>query len=132
MTPTIDSPLSSPAVAAARETAALAPRRRWTAEQRREVLAQFAASGLTQAEFCRRVGLSAATFSTWCRKTTRGGNSANDTVGGFARVQVAPPFPAMPTGAAIIVQVDDGLRVTVPVGTDAVWLGQVLSGLRPR
>ena len=132
MTPTIDSPLSSPAVAAARETAALAPRRRWTAQQRRETLAQFAASGLTQAQFCRRAGLSAATFSTWCRKTTRGGDGADAAVGGFVRVQVAPAFSATPTGAAIVVQVADGLRVTVPVGTDPMWLGEVLSGLCAR
>jgi transposase-like protein len=132
MTPTTDSPLSLAEVAAARETAAFAPRRRWTAQQRREALTQFAASGLTQAQFCRRAGLSAATFSTWCRKTTRGGDGADAAVGGFARVQVATASPATTTGAAIVVQVADGLRVTVPVGTDALWLGQVLSGLRPR
>jgi transposase-like protein len=132
MTPTTDLPQSSPAVAAARETAAPAPRRRWTAEQRHEALAEFAASGLTQAEFCRRAGLSAATFSAWGRKATRGGDSADGPAGGFARVQVASALSATTTSAAIVVQVDDGLRVTVPVGTDAVWLGQVLSGLRAR
>jgi transposase-like protein len=108
------------------------PRRHWTPAQRGEALARFATSGLTQAEFCRRAGLSAATFSSWRRKTARGQNSANPAVGGFARVQVAPASPMTTTNAAIVVQVDDGLRVTVPVGTDAVWLGQVLSGLRPR
>jgi hypothetical protein len=87
---------------------------------------------LTQAEFCRRAGLSAATFSSWCRQTTRAGDDAAAAVGGFARVQVASAFVATTTQAAIVVQVDDGLRVTVPVGTDPLWLGQVLSGLRPR
>ena len=132
MTPTIDSPLSSPEVAAARESTVRGPRRRWTSEQRREAVAQFAASGLTQAQFCRRAGLSAATFSTWCRKAARHDRVGATPVGGFARVQVATAVPASTPGAAIVVQVDDGLRVTVPVGTDPVWLGQVLSGLRAR
>jgi transposase-like protein len=132
MTPTIDPPLSSAEVATARETSARVPRRRWTPQQRGEALAQFAASGLTQAEFCRRAGLSAATFSSWGRKTTRAGDDATAAVGGFARVQVASAFAVTTTEAAIVVQVDDGWRVTVPVGTDPLWLGQVLSGLRPR
>jgi hypothetical protein len=95
-------------------------------------LAGFAASGLTQAEFCRRAGLSAATFSAWGRKSTRAGDGADDPVGGFARVRVAPALAATTTCAAIVVQVDDNLRVTVPVGTDPVWLGLVLRGLRAR
>ena len=97
-----------------------------------EALAEFAASGLTQAEFCRRAGLSAATFSAWCRKTTRAGDDAAAAVGGFARVQVASGLAATTTGTAIVVQVDDNLRVTVPVGTDPVWLGLVLRGLHVR
>lgn len=109
-----------------------APRRRWGAEQRREALARFAGSGLTQAEFCRRTGLSAATFSTWCRKAARHDREAATPVGGFAQVRVAPALAAASTHPTIVVQVDDGLRVTVPVGTDPLWLGQVLSGLRPR
>jgi hypothetical protein len=73
--------------------------------------------------------LSAATFSAWGRKSTRAGDGADDPVGGFARVRVAPALAATTTCAAIVVQVDDNLRVTVPVGTDPVWLGEVLRGL---
>jgi transposase-like protein len=124
MTPTNDSPVSSAEVAAAREISARAPRRRWTAQQRHETLTGFASCGLTQAEFCRRAGLSAATFSSWRRKTTHAGDGAAAAVGGFARVQVASAFVATTTQAAIVVQVDDGLRVTR-------WRARRASGWRP-
>lgn len=105
------------------------PRRRWTPEQRRQAVAEFTASGLTQAEFCRRAGLSAATFSAWCRKHTRKDDAST---AGFARVQVSSAATMARAGAAIVVQLEAGLAVSVPVGTDAEWLARVVQALRRR
>lgn len=39
----------------------------YTADDRRELIAEFRSSGLTQAEFCRQWDLNPATFSGWLR-----------------------------------------------------------------
>lgn len=102
------------------------PRRRWSAEQKAELLAGFASSGQTAAAFCREAGLSAVTFSTWCRRQTR---ATGQPSGRFAAVRLGEAPPIVAAGA-VTVHCPGGISVTMGVGTDPHWLGQLVAALR--
>lgn len=95
-------------------------RRRWTAEQKEEVLRRFAASGRSAAQFCREEGLSAVTFSAW-RRRAAGGR--------FARVRVADTSGAA-LGQPVMISVNGVCFLSVTAGTDPKWLADLLCLLR--
>jgi hypothetical protein len=96
-------------------------RRRWSTEERNELLARFAASGRKAAQFCREEGLSAATFSAWCRKARSGR---------FARVRIADEVDASAGVPAVQIAVSGGYTVSAVAGTDIDWLARLLRALR--
>jgi len=103
-------------------------RRRWTAEQKADLLARFGTSGLTAAEFCRQAGLRPATISGWARRQrSTGGVSARL---GFAEVQLKSAVPAVIPAESLLVQFGPDISLSVPPGIDAVWLGQLLRAAR--
>lgn len=104
-----------------RVTRVAGARRRWSAEERNELLARFATSGRKAAQFCREEGLSAATFSAWCRKA-RGSR--------FARVRVADEADATAGLPAVQIAVGGVYTVKVSAGTDPDWLARLLCALR--
>jgi len=101
-------------------------RRRWSADEKAELLACFARSGKSAAQFCRETGLCQPTFSAWCR---RGAQDATNTPARFAAVRVGPPVtPAITHQVAI--HCPAGCTVVAAVGTDARWLGELAAALR--
>ena len=107
-------------------------RRRWSEPARSALLAQFAANGQSAAAFCRAAGLCAVTFSGWRRReaaAAAGGRVVQ--AAGFATVQLAEERPA-PSGvaASCLVQLPNGIRITVTSQIAPAWLGAVLSHLR--
>ena len=103
-----------------------ARRRHWSAEQKTELLAGFAGSGQSAAAYCRATGLSAATFSNWCRRQAR---AAREQSGRFAAVRLGEAPPNVAAGA-VTVHCPGGISVAIAVGTDPHWLGQLVAALR--
>lgn len=95
-------------------------RQTFTPQQRQQYVEQFQGSGLTQAEFCRRAGLCAVTFSLWRRKPKRA-------TAMFAEVQVAAPVArgsgAPVLGGAAVLQLRDGARLELALGGESAWAG---------
>ncbi len=97
-------------------------RRAYTEQQRAEYVARFERSGLTQAEFCRRVKLQQSTFSVWRRA------AGAATKPGFAEVRLVPPGSTCP----VTLHLPGGTKLEVSAGTEATWqgLGLLLKSLR--
>jgi transposase-like protein len=85
----------------------------YTHQQRAEYLAQFARSGLSQTEFCRRAQIHIATFSLW-RRAVRAATSP-----AFAEVRLSAPSAS---GIATL-HLPSGAKLEVTLGPDAMWLG---------
>ncbi len=100
-------------------------RRRWSTEEKTRLLAAFASSGQTATEYCRATGLSLATFSNWCRRQAQ---ATSQRPGRFAAVALGEA-PTTATGA-VTVHCPTGISVTIAVGTDPRWLGQLVAALR--
>jgi transposase-like protein len=108
-------------------------RRRWTPAEKAKHLVLFAESGVSQAQFCRAMRVSAPTFSQWRRRTP----SRGERVAGapcFAEVCVTEPLPRSGTVPArvapqVVLHLPGGVTCEAPVGADPVWLGQVLKAL---
>ncbi len=103
-------------------------RRRYTTEERIELVEQQERSGLSQAAFCRRVNIHPVTFSGWRRVLKR-------STPAFAEVQVSAPrsngtAPAM-SGAAVL-HLPTGATLEVAVGSESAWrgLGVMLKSLQ--
>jgi len=105
------------------------------------LIAQWRLSGLTQAEFCTRRGLSLPTFRYHLYKPSRGSGSpgpppetATNGTPLFLPV-VCPPAPRRgellaPPASAIEVILSDGLRIAVTPGFDPQTLRRVVDALR--
>jgi len=104
------------------------------------LLAQWRLSGLTQAEFCARRGISLSAFRSHLYKRSRRSSSPGSpsvaTTNGtplFLPVVCSPPPPAgqLPvTASPIEVVLGDGLRVAVAPGFDPQTLRRVVDALR--
>jgi transposase-like protein len=113
-------------------------RRRLTRKRRAEVVKEYEASGLTQAEFARRAGLNATTFAHWVQRSRRDAK-AKTLAAAAAPVSVKPrfvevqtPAPVAPVVAAVSsarlsVSFPDGVVVR---GGDAVALAALVRALR--
>ena len=108
-------------------------RRRWTPTEKAEYVVLFAESRLTQAEFCRAMGVPARRFSQWRRGTPPRREPAAGAPH-FAEVcltQSSRRAGAMPALGArqVVLHLPGGVTCEAPVGADPVWLGQVLKVL---
>ena len=101
-------------------------RHRWSADEKAELLACFARSGKSAAQFCRETGLCQPTFSAWRR---RGARDTTINPPRFAAVRVDP---ARSPGLAhqIAIHCPDGCTVVAAVGADPGWLGELARALR--
>jgi len=107
----------------------------WTKQDKAGCPALFAEGGLSASDFCRQLGISAATFSLW-RRTARGEAVApTRSAPGFAQVRLSAAQPDAPAGkpsvapAVVMMHLPGGARLEVPAGTDAAWLAQVVKTL---
>ena len=116
-------------------------RRRLTQERRAEVVKEYEASGLTQAEFARRAGLNKTTFAHWVQRSRR--EAKSKTVAAVARPEaVAPRFvevqaaaPVRPAANVLPATSTTRLSVSFPDGVvvrggDAVALAALVRALR--
>ena len=104
------------------------------------LVAQWKLSGLTQAEFCSRRGISLPTFRYHlyrpCHRPGSPGSPRQTATNGtplFLPVVCSPasqPSPVPPAGSPIEVVLGDGLRVAVAPGFDPQTLRRVVDALR--
>jgi transposase-like protein len=100
-------------------------RRRWTIEQKRQILAQFAASGISAAEFCRRTGLSVGTVARWRSKLKPAHRGSP-----FAEVHLAEGGVVGTKVAGAVIRFVGEIEMTVALGTDPLWVGQLVRAVR--
>lgn len=104
-------------------------RRRVSAQQRAEYVRAYAESGLSQAAFAKREGLSYPTFAHWVQKAKRAGACELPRSGAvqFAQVQLPSSAVAMRGAARVEVQLADGVIVR---GDDVEKLAALVRALR--
>ena len=124
-------------------------RRVWTPEQKREIVAESLAPGLTAAEVARKHGISTGLLYTWRQRLLAGPNAViTRAAPRFAEVAVAAAPPAAEPGAApamaasptppprpaglIEIILPGGASVRVDAEVDARALRRVLSALQER
>jgi transposase-like protein len=107
----------------------------WSEQDKTEYLALFEQSGLSAADFCRQLGISAATFSLW-RRTARGeAPPAGVGAPGFAQVclsgleQGVRPTQPGSAAASVVIHLPGGTKLEAPVGADVAWLVQLAKTL---
>jgi transposase len=111
-------------------------RRRWTTEQKQTIAAQSLAPGASPTDVARLHGISTGQLYSW-RQALKAAQptAANQSMGRFARVEVAPrpvvppDNPARPPGL-IEIALADGTSVRVDAGIDPRALRRVLAALR--
>jgi hypothetical protein len=88
----------------------------------------YAAQEFSQAAYCRRVGLSPATFSHWFRRAEARGErpSTEASRQTFAEVVLPPVATSVPL---VVIHGSGGMRVEAAVGTDPRWLADLLKAL---
>jgi len=100
---------------------------RFTPAERRTVVDDFARSGLTQAEFAKRAGISAWTLSRWMSDA---GGKRTKGVAGSSRVQVQVFDPGAGGRGGFEVTFDSKLSLRVPAGFDETELRRLVAILR--
>ena len=111
-------------------------RRRWTTEQKQTIAAQSLVPGVSPTDVARLHGISTGQLYTW-RHALKAAQptAANQAIGRFARVEVAPrpvapaDVPVRPSGL-IEIALSDGTTVRVDAGIDPRALRRVLAALR--
>ena len=111
-------------------------RRRWTTEQKQTIAAQSLAPGASPTDIARLHGISTGQLYMW-RQALQAAQptAANQSMGRFARVEVAPrlvtppDIPARPP-SLIEIGLSDGTTVRVDAGIDPRALRRVLAALR--
>ncbi|MDO8540478.1 MAG: transposase [Opitutaceae bacterium] len=105
----------------------------WTEQDKAECLALFAQSGLHAAEFCRQLGISAATFSRWRRNVRSDDAPAVESGPHFAQVCLTEATPGVSTSATVaavvVIHLPGGAKLEASTGTDPAWLAQLLKSL---
>lgn len=70
----------------------------YSAEQRREILAQFEASGLGAMAYCRQRGISAGSLTAWRKRAAKSGEPNQATTARWLPVEVTPEHRSPSTG----------------------------------
>src|SRR5690606_17688754 len=94
-------------------------RRTYSAQQKADLLAAFAAKQVSAAEFYREHQVHPATFALWRRQAGEGGEQSAAV--GFARVRVAAASPA-----AVTITLRGGMVMSVPTGAEVRWVGELV------
>ena len=104
-------------------------RRRWTADQRAEIVAESFADGETVSAVARRHGLTPQQLFGWRRAARQQaeGDAGENALRSHADGPIAPAWPG---GSAKIEIVIGAATVRVPPGIDAVTLATVLRAVR--
>ena len=95
-------------------------RRRYSAEEKNEILAAYQKRTTSQLEFCRTQGLCLATVRSWVAKHS-------EPSGGLVEI---PPVRQHGDDYCVQMELRDGTVLRIAVGTDPRWLRQLVLSLR--
>jgi len=104
------------------------PRRRRSRAEAEQLVAEYAAGGMSREEFCQKHGLALSTLAQYQRRRKQ----AQDEGTGPSRllaVELSGARPADASGLAVVLR--GGLRIEVERGFDAQTLAQLVSLLEP-
>jgi transposase-like protein len=114
-------------------------RRRWRPDEKRRVLSELEAPGVTVTEIARRHDISRGLIWTW-RRQARRGSAPMDVGAGFLPMRIAPDAlpssathsvkPEAPADSTIEIRLVDGTIVRVGSDVTAAALRRVLTALR--
>lgn len=104
----------------ATEATAARTRRIYSPQEKADYLALFEQNGVTQADFCKEMSISEATFSFW-RRAAREETASSESGAQFAEVQLSAPKAA--ETAAVTVHLPNGVKLEVPAACEAAWRG---------
>lgn len=90
------------------------------------VIREQESSGLSISAFCRKRGVSEASFFSWRRRLTP--RDRNDTAGKFVPLKLDAQAMATRPGCEVVLP--DGCRIIVPIQCDANWLREILEALQ--
>jgi transposase len=104
-------------------------RRRWTAEQKREIAAESLQPGISPVMVARRYGISSGLLYTWRQLLLCGAFGAvTDTKPRFVRVDVVPGLPRMEVTAPAPELVPPATPLASPTAGPDGWIEIMLSG----
>lgn len=95
-------------------------------------IAQWRASGLSRAAYCRDNGIAYHIFRSWTKSSDVTLPDQSPAATGFIEVRRPPSGFAelRPTSQASI-SLPTGLTLRITVGTDAQWIGRVIAAVTP-
>ena len=95
--------------------------------ERRQLLARYERSGLSQKAFCLRHGVALSTLQYW-RRCAR--DTDQQPTPSFVEVpQVTGIARGLSVEAAVFIELPGGVRLEVPAGTDAQWLSGLVRAM---
>lgn len=113
-------------------------RRVWTAEQKREIVAESFGPDLTPTEVVRKYGISSGQLYTWRQRMLSGPTSVlSRAAPSFAQVDTLPapqppPTTALPPAGRIEIVLANGITLRVDTQVDSQALRRVLAALSDR
>ena len=91
------------------------------------MLARYERSGLAQKAFCLRHGVALSTLQYWRRRAR---DKDQEPTPSFVEIpQVSGIAGVRSVEAAVFIELPGGVRLEVPVGTDAQWLSGLLRAM---
>jgi len=107
-------------------------RRRWSDEERLEILNQAFAPGACVAEVCRRYDISSALIYTWRRKLRDAHAEPEPAAPGFAAAVMIEDVDVAPSGLqpAIVIDLARGKRISIFASASPALVASALKALR--
>jgi hypothetical protein len=108
----------------------VAPAKRRTREEIRQIVSEFASSGMQQSEFCGSRGISRSTLDRHLRKQRaqdQGSRAGNRLLA--VEIRAASGRPASSSSSGLVVGLTSGRRIEVNRGFDAATLERLLTVL---
>jgi transposase len=104
-------------------------RRRWSADQKRAIVAAAFSPGAVVNEVARRADVNSGQIYRWRAELRTAAGSGGDV--GFARVMVTAAVPALPSLPESVIEVaaGDGARVRLPVSVSPELAGAIVKAL---
>lgn len=95
--------------------------------EKRQLLARYERSGLSQKAFCQRHGVALSTLQCWRRRAR---DTDQEPTPSFVEIpQVTGIARALSVEAAVFIELPGGVRLEVLVGTDAQWLSGLVRAM---
>ena len=95
--------------------------------ERRQLLARYERSGLSQKAFCLRHGVALSTLQYWRRRAR---DTDQEPTPSFVEISQVTGMARGPSvEAAVFIELPGGVRLEVPAGTDAQWLSGLVQAM---